>query len=57
MAESSEEKTEMPTPKRLRDAKKKGQVAYSRDFTSTVLLVGIFAYIGLKWRSLVQELK
>ncbi|MDR3117388.1 MAG: type III secretion system export apparatus subunit SctU [Puniceicoccales bacterium] len=57
MAESSEEKTEMPTPKRLRDAKKKGQVAYSKDFTSTILLVGIFAYIGLRWRPLVQELK
>ncbi|MDR2030099.1 MAG: type III secretion system export apparatus subunit SctU [Puniceicoccales bacterium] len=56
MADSSEEKTEMPTPKRLRDAKKKGQVAYSKDFTSTVLLIGIFAYIGLKWRPLVREL-
>ncbi|MDR1436065.1 MAG: type III secretion system export apparatus subunit SctU [Puniceicoccales bacterium] len=54
---SSEEKTEMPTPKRLRDARKKGQVAYSRDFTSTVLLVGVFAYIGLNWTNLIVRLK
>ena len=54
---SSEEKTEMPTPKRLRDARKKGQTAYSRDFTSTVLLVGVFAYIGLNWSKLVMRMR
>jgi type III secretion protein U len=32
------EKTEQPTPKRLRDARKKGQVANSKDVTSTALL-------------------
>jgi type III secretion protein U len=52
-----EEKTEQPTPKRLRDAKKKGQVAYSRDFTSTVLLIGVFFYIGLKWWDSVANLQ
>ncbi|MDR0727295.1 MAG: type III secretion system export apparatus subunit SctU [Puniceicoccales bacterium] len=52
-----EDKTEQPTPKRLRDAKKKGQVAYSKDFTSTVLLIGVFAYIGLKWWATVDELQ
>ncbi|MDR2576618.1 MAG: type III secretion system export apparatus subunit SctU [Puniceicoccales bacterium] len=57
MADSSEEKTEMPTPKRLRDARKKGQVAYSRDFTSTLLLIGIFAYIGLKWNASVVRMR
>ncbi|MDR1437777.1 MAG: type III secretion system export apparatus subunit SctU [Puniceicoccales bacterium] len=57
MAESSEEKTEMPTHKRLRDARKKGQVAYSKDFTSTLLLVGIFFYIGMVWNGVVIELK
>jgi type III secretion protein U len=51
-----EEKTEMPTPKKLRDARKKGQVAYSKDFTSTLLLVGIFAYIGFKWGAAVKDL-
>jgi type III secretion protein U len=54
---SAEEKTEMPTPKRLRDAKKKGQVAYSKDFTSTILLIGVFAYVGLKWNEFVLELR
>jgi type III secretion protein U len=57
VADSSEEKTEMPTPKRLRDARKKGQVAYSKDFTSTLLLVGIFAYIGFKWQGAVLALR
>src|SRR5262249_54670983 len=42
MADSSGEKTEQPTPKRLRDARKKGQVAKSQDLTSAlVLLVGV----------------
>ena len=31
MAESSGEKTEMPTPKKLRDARQKGQVCSSKD--------------------------
>lgn len=52
----SDEKTELPTPKRLRDARKKGQVSYSKDFTSTVLLVGVFAYIGLFWNASVNDL-
>lgn len=52
----ADEKTEQPTPKRLRDARKKGQVAYSKDFTSTVLLIGVFAYIGLSWGKHLQDL-
>ena len=39
MAESSQEKTEHATPKRKRDARKKGQVARSREL-STGLVVG-----------------
>ncbi|WP_461833077.1 type III secretion system export apparatus subunit SctU [Desulfothermus sp.] len=39
------EKTEQPTPKRLRDARKKGQVAKSREVTSTAVIVGLFGYI------------
>ncbi|MGH9381657.1 MAG: EscU/YscU/HrcU family type III secretion system export apparatus switch protein [Thermoanaerobaculia bacterium] len=31
MAQSSQQKTEKPTPRRLREARKKGQVAFSRD--------------------------
>jgi len=33
-------RTEKPTPKRLKDARKKGDVWKSRDFTSTVVLAG-----------------
>ena len=42
MAEKNDggDKTEKPTPKRLRDARKKGDVAKSRELTSTVGLLG-----------------
>lgn len=39
------EKTEQPTDKKLRDTRKKGDVAYSKDFTQTVLLISIFGYL------------
>ena len=45
----SGEKTEQPTDKRLRDARKKGQVAKSQDLTSALLLVTaaiIMALVG-----------
>lgn len=47
----SGEKTEQPTPKKLRDARQKGQVVHSKDVSSTALLVGIFAvlFIGGTW--------
>ncbi len=35
----SEEKTEKPTQKRLRDARKKGQVSKSQDLTSALMLI------------------
>lgn len=45
---SSQEKTEEATPKRLRDARKKGQVAKSRDLTTVVILIAAFgALVGL----------
>lgn len=37
------DRTEQPTPKRLQDARKKGQVAKSRDVTSTVTLFAALA--------------
>ena len=43
----SSEKTEQPTPKKLRDARKKGQVAHSKDVSSTAILGGLFAYLVL----------
>jgi type III secretion protein U len=39
------EKTEQPTSKRLRDSRKKGDVAYSKDFTQTLLIVALFGYL------------
>ena len=39
------EKTEQPTQKRLKDARKKGQVAYSKDFTQTCLIMAMFGYL------------
>ena len=33
------DKTEQPTPKRLKDARKKGEVAKSRELTSTAVLL------------------
>lgn len=46
MSESSGEKTEQPTQKRLKDAKKKGQVAKSQDLSSAVLLL---VAVGVLW--------
>ncbi|MEW4561518.1 type III secretion system export apparatus subunit SctU [Bremerella sp. JC770] len=47
----SGEKTEQPTQKRLRDARKKGQVAHSKEVSSTATLLGVFAYFlfGHRW--------
>ena len=42
MAESqndAQEKTERPTPKRLQDARKKGQIPRSRELSKTVPLM------------------
>jgi flagellar biosynthetic protein FlhB len=44
---SSGEKTEQPSPKRLRDARRKGQVAKSHDLSSAVLLIAAVAVLWL----------
>jgi type III secretion protein, YscU/HrpY family len=41
----SGEKTEQPTPKRLREAREKGEVAHSKDFTQTLLILALFGYM------------
>lgn len=46
MSSSAGEKTEQPTEKRLKDAKKKGQVAKSQDLTGAVLII---AAVGTIW--------
>lgn len=41
---SDGDKTEQPTPKKLRDARKKGQVANSKEVVSAAGIVSVFAY-------------
>jgi len=57
MAEEGGEKSEEPTPHRLREAREKGQVAKSREITTAVLLLlsyYLFRYTGeFMWRELV----
>jgi type III secretion protein U len=49
------EKTEQPTAKKQRDARQKGQVAKSKDFTQNALLVALFAYVVAQGRQLVED--
>ena len=51
------EKTEMPTPKKLRDAREKGQVNNSKDITSTALLLVLLSIIGALTPMLMRDLK
>ena len=57
MAESSGEKTEMPTQKKLRDARQKGQVCSSKDITSTAILVVLFAVLGWMGTALMDDME
>jgi len=59
---SSQEKTEEATPKRLRDARKKGQVAKSRDLNTIAILIAAFVtiifmrgYIGEQLRGVMMS--
>ena len=45
MKDTSQEKTEQATPKKLRDARKKGQVAKSRDLNTIAVLIGGFGIL------------
>lgn len=56
---SGGEKTEEPTSKKLTDARKKGQVAKSQDFTMAVSLLGFFfglkLYVGILGNGLMEQ--
>lgn len=54
---SSQEKTEEPTAKRLRDARKKGQVAKSRDLNTVVILIAAVAAIWVTAGFMSQQLQ
>ena len=49
------EKTEPPTPKKLREAREEGNVAKSKDFTQTVLIVAIFGYLISNGPSIMKD--
>ncbi|GLU33115.1 EscU/YscU/HrcU family type III secretion system export apparatus switch protein [Trinickia caryophylli] len=48
------EKTEKPTPQRIRDARKKGQVAKSTEITSGVQLAAILGYLLAQGKTLFR---
>ena len=56
------QKTEPATPKKLEDARKKGQVAKSKDLSGSVLLLAFFVlikiyvkYLGRQFMSSIHE--
>ena len=50
------EKTEQPTSKKLRQAREDGQVAHSKDFTQTVLILALFGYLLTNAEFLIKSL-
>src|SRR5262245_17013996 len=53
----SGEKTEQPTPKRLKDARKKGQVAKSQDLTQALLFLTAVGVLAAGGGAYVTELR
>ncbi len=53
----SGEKTEQPTAKKLRDARKKGQVASSKEITSSLLILCFFALLAGTLPGTIQRLE
>jgi type III secretion protein U len=49
MSGGSEEKTEQPTKKKLRDLRKKGQIAKSKDLVIAFNMIAAFLYVWLGW--------
>ncbi|MEM8797294.1 MAG: type III secretion system export apparatus subunit SctU [Pseudomonadota bacterium] len=56
MSQPSGEKTEQPTPKKIRDSRQKGQVARSQEVVTTVSLMSVIAYIWIMWDSIFNRL-
>lgn len=55
--DSAGEKTEEPTAKKLRDLRKKGQVAKSKEVVSTSLIVVMFLYVGFAASGINENFK
>jgi type III secretion protein U len=56
MSESSGEKTEEPTQKKIRDAREKGQVSKSNDVVGASILSCLFIYFSMSWSSNLARL-
>jgi len=56
MSADSSQKTEQPTPKRLRDARQKGQVARSQELVTTASLFAIVGYLWFGWPAIYARL-
>ncbi|MEL7346342.1 MAG: type III secretion system export apparatus subunit SctU [Pseudomonadota bacterium] len=56
MAGPTGEKTEQPTPKKLRDARAKGQVARSQEVVTTVSLMAVIAYIWVNAEAFFDDM-
>lgn len=54
--QSSGEKTEQPTPKKVRDARQKGQVARSQEVVTTISLFAVIAYLWASFNLLVDKM-
>jgi type III secretion protein U len=50
------EKTEKPTPKRLRDARKKGQIPKSKEIATCAVIVGMFGYFWLFFDDYIKHI-
>ncbi|MCL6611814.1 MAG: flagellar biosynthesis protein FlhB [Peptococcaceae bacterium] len=57
MAEGGQEKTEQPTPRRLQEARRRGQVAKSRDLSAAVVLMAAVAVFYAASRSAVTAME
>ncbi len=57
MSGDSQEKTEQPTHKKLEDARKKGQVWQSKDFSTMLIITIAFVYFWLGWDMHMERLR
>ncbi len=56
MSEDKSRKTEQATPRKLREARKKGQVAKSKEIISTAMLLVSLVFFWLMWDWMVERL-
>ncbi|MCW9012384.1 MAG: flagellar biosynthesis protein FlhB [Gammaproteobacteria bacterium] len=55
-SETGQEKSEQPTPKRLDDARKKGQIARSRDFNTMIIIALAASSLMLMGQGMIADL-